>query len=194
MGAARVGQLGRSARQLHLARTWRNRRFAYDSNLPAQWCDTHLLGRRRCDAQVYGEREDAMEILGLRSEVPRRPVGQILTHSGHPKIALVDLGRDASRKLRASWPAARPFQSGGVLESAWLLRMLGAGSTAGASLLAGNVFLATANPATLMTIGAGVGSAVMGPTGSGTPGNSDRSSMTTGLGRSTVDSRETWPG
>ena len=43
--------------------------------------------------------------------------------------------------------------------------MLGAGSTAGASLLAGNVFLATANPATLMTIGAGGGSAVMGPTG-----------------------------
>ena len=30
---------------------------------------------------------------------------------------------------------------------------------------AGNVFLATANPATLMTIGAGVGSAVMGSAG-----------------------------
>ena len=40
-----------------------------------------------------------------------------------------------------------------------------AGSTAASSLLAGNVFLATANPATLMTIGTGVGSAVMGPTG-----------------------------
>ena len=33
------------------------------------------------------------------------------------------------------------------------------------SLSAGHVFLATANPATLMTIGSGVGSAVMGPTG-----------------------------
>ena len=43
--------------------------------------------------------------------------------------------------------------------------MLGAGSTAASSLLAGNVFLATANPAALMTIGTGVGSAVMGPTG-----------------------------
>ena len=31
--------------------------------------------------------------------------------------------------------------------------------------MAGNVFLATANPATLMTIGSGVGSAVIGPTG-----------------------------
>ena len=36
---------------------------------------------------------------------------------------------------------------------------------AAASLHAGNVFLATANPATLMTIGSGVGSAVMGLTG-----------------------------
>ena len=43
--------------------------------------------------------------------------------------------------------------------------MLGAGSTAASSLMAGNVFLATANPATLMTIGSGVGSAVMGPNG-----------------------------
>ncbi|MYC87150.1 MAG: hypothetical protein F4X22_02790 [Gemmatimonadales bacterium] len=43
--------------------------------------------------------------------------------------------------------------------------MLGTGSTAASSLLAGNVFLATANPATLMTIGTGVGSAVMGPAG-----------------------------
>ena len=34
-----------------------------------------------------------------------------------------------------------------------------------APLMAGNVFLATANPATLMTIGAGVGAAVIGPTG-----------------------------
>ncbi len=92
------------------------------------------------------------------------PVGQILTHEGQ-SIALVDLGQEASESLRASWPTDRPFETGGVIESAWLLPMLGAGSTATSSLLAGNVFLATANPGTLMTIGTGVGSAVMGPTG-----------------------------
>ena len=98
-----------------------------------------------------------MTTLGLRQEVPqvpRHPVGQILTFKGHPTIALVDLGRDASDVLRASWrTTARPFDSGGVIDSAWLLPMLGAGSTASSALNAGNVFLATANPATLMTIG-----------------------------------------
>ena len=106
-----------------------------------------------------------MEIRGPQQEVPRDPVGQVLTYEGRSKIALIDLGRDASDALRASWPADRPFHSGGVVESAWLLPMLGAGSTTASSLLAGNVFLATANPATLMTIGSGVGSAVMGPAG-----------------------------
>ena len=106
-----------------------------------------------------------MEIAGPRQEVPREPVGQVLTYEGHSKMALVDLGRDASDALRASWSTARPFQSGGVIESAWLLPLLGAGSTAASSLLAGNVFLATANPATLMTIGSGLGSAVMGAGG-----------------------------
>ena len=101
-----------------------------------------------------------MEILGLRQDIPRDPVGQVLTYEGR-SIALVDLGRDASDALRASWSTARPFQSGGVIESTWLLPMLGVGSTTASSLLAGNVFLATANPATLMTIGTGVGSAVM---------------------------------
>ena len=99
-----------------------------------------------------------------RTDPPRTAVGQVLTHDGR-SIALVDLGRDASRALRESWPADQPFQSGGVVDSTWLLPTLGAGSTAASSLLAGNVFLATANPATLMTIGTGVGSAVMGPTG-----------------------------
>ena len=80
---------------------------------------------------------------------------------------MVDLGRDVSDTLRGSWSrhGGRSFESGGVIESAWLQPLFGAGSTAASSLLAGNVFLATANPATLMTIGAGVGSAVMGPTG-----------------------------
>ena len=103
-----------------------------------------------------------MEILDLRQDIRRDPVGQILTYEGR-SIALVDLGRDASDALRTSWSTARPFQSGGVIESAWLLPMLGVGSTTASSLFAGNVFLATANPATLMTIGTGVGSAVMGP-------------------------------
>ncbi len=105
-----------------------------------------------------------MEILDPRDEVPNTPVGQTLTHEGR-SIALVDLGRDASNALRASWSTNQPFQSGGVVDSKWLLPMLGTGSTAASSLLAGNVFLATANPATLMSIGTGVGSAVVGPTG-----------------------------
>ena len=92
------------------------------------------------------------------------PVGQVLAHEGR-SIALVDLGQDVSKALRASWPTDQPFQSGGVVNSSWLLPMLGAGSTAASSLMAGNVFLATVNPATLMTIGSGVGSAVMGSTG-----------------------------
>ena len=106
-----------------------------------------------------------MDILGLQQEVPQDPVGHVLTHEEYGKVAVVDLGREASEALRATWSAASPFQSGGVIDSAWLQPLLGAGSTAASSLLAGNVFLATANPATLMTIGTGVGSAVMGPAG-----------------------------
>ncbi|MCY4670160.1 MAG: hypothetical protein OXC29_19510 [Rhodococcus sp.] len=105
-----------------------------------------------------------MEILGLRQDIPRDPVAQVLTYEGR-SVAFVDLGRHASEALRASWSTDRPFQSGGVIDSAWLLPMVGVGSPAASALFAGNVFLATANPQTLMTIGAGVGSAVMGPTG-----------------------------
>ena len=105
-----------------------------------------------------------MDILGLKQEVPQDPVGQVHTRDGYPNVALVDLGREASEALRVSWDT-RPFRSGGAIESGWLLPFIGAGSTAASSLFAGNVFLATANPATLMTIGAGVGSAVMGPAG-----------------------------
>ena len=94
-------------------------------------------------------------------------MGQVFTHERHPKIAVVDLGRDVSAALRASWDreGGRPFESGGVIDSAWLQPLFGTGTTAASSLLAGNVFLATADPATLMTIGRGVGSAVMGPAG-----------------------------
>ena len=97
---------------------------------------------------------------------PQNPVGQILTHEGR-SVALVDLGSSASDELRAAWreTGKHPHESGGVVESAWLLPTLGGASMASSSLLAGNVFLATANPATLMTIGTGVGSAVMGPAG-----------------------------
>ena len=99
-------------------------------------------------------------------KAPQNPVGQILTHEGR-SVALVDLGSSASDALRAAWreTGKHPHESGGVVESAWLLPALGGASMASSSLLAGNVFLATANPATLMTIGTGVGSAVMGPAG-----------------------------
>ena len=102
-----------------------------------------------------------MESLNLQVDTPRNPIGQILTHEGR-SLALVDLGRDASKALRASWSTDQPSQSGGAIDSSWLLPMLGAGSTGASSLMAGSVFLATANPATLMTIGTGVGTAVMG--------------------------------
>ena len=108
------------------------------------------------------EKEDT----GSPIEVPRQPVGHIYAQDGHPKIALVDLGQDISCALRRSWDAGHlTFESGGVIESKWLQALFASGSTAASSLLAGNVFLSTANPATLMTIGAGVGSAVVGPGG-----------------------------
>ena len=107
-----------------------------------------------------------MAVSDPKSKAPRNPVGQILTHEGR-SIALVDLGSSASDALRAAWreTGKPPHESGGVVESAWLTPALGGASLASSSLLAGNVFLATANPATLMTIGTGVGSAVMGPAG-----------------------------
>ena len=100
-----------------------------------------------------------MESPSLRQNIPGDPVGQVLTYEGR-SIAFVDLGKDASDALRASWSMTRQLQATAVIESAWLLPML-VGSTAASSLSSGNVFLATANPATLMTIGTGIGSAVM---------------------------------
>ena len=44
----------------------------------------------------------------LLQEVPRHPVGQLLTFKEHPKIGLVDLGTDASVALRASLDMSRP--------------------------------------------------------------------------------------
>ena len=105
-----------------------------------------------------------MENLSLRQDIPSDPVGQTLTYEGR-QIALVDLGRVPSDLLRKSWSTNHQVESGGFIENAWLMPILGGGSSAASSLLAGNVFLATANPGTLMTIGSGVGSAIMGPTG-----------------------------
>ena len=121
------------------------------------------MGYAECTASVQG---DTVEIsFGFRPRPPREPVAQVFAHEGHPDVALIDLGKDMSDALRASWNAGRSVEPGGVIESAWLQPIFGAGGVAASSLLSGNVFLATANPATLMTIGSGVGSAVVGPSG-----------------------------
>ena len=98
----------------------------------------------------------------------RDPVGQVVSIEGQD-IAIIDLGRKVGSVLvpdieRNILTHGKPFESGGLLGPA-CLPILGAGSAVASSLLAGNVFLATANPATLMAIGSGVGSAVLGPTG-----------------------------
>ena len=97
--------------------------------------------------------------------VSQHPVGQITT-IGEQNLGIVDLGTDVSNELRLLidkniLTRGEPFQSGGMLGSA-CLPLLGVGSAVSSSLFAGNIFLATANPATLMHIGAGVGAAVMG--------------------------------
>lgn len=56
------------------------------------------------------------------SEAPRNPVGRILIHEGR-SLALVDLGTSVSDTLRAAWRESGkpPHESGGIIESAWLL-------------------------------------------------------------------------
>ena len=100
--------------------------------------------------------------------VPGHPEGQIIEFEGQ-KLGVIDFGTDLSRVLRRQidkniLARGEPFRSGGILDTA-CLPIAGAGAAATSALLAGNVFLATANPATLMQIGTGVGSAVMGPAG-----------------------------
>ncbi len=95
------------------------------------------------------------------AEPPRDPVGQVFSRDGHPPIAVVDLGREWSTALRASWGDGRSPKSGAVIESAWLQSLFATGSTAASSLAAGHLFVATANPETLMVIGEGVGSAIL---------------------------------
>ena len=89
--------------------------------------------------------------------------------NGPKKVAVIDLGRDVSRRLRRHIDEAivtrgTPFETGGVLGPGWFL-LLGAGSATASSLFAGNVFLATADTDTLMRIGAGVGSQVVDAAG-----------------------------
>ncbi len=113
------------------------------------------LGRGRSTGAIHAG------TAGLLQETHGQPVGQVLAHEGHQPVALVDLGQDISVALRDSWDEGRPFESGGVIESAWLQPLFGAGSAAASSLLAGNVFLATADPNVLMQIGGGVSTAIM---------------------------------
>ena len=99
-----------------------------------------------------------------RLRVPKKPAGQILRVDDR-ELGVVDLGSVISRDVRALIERnilthGEPFRSGGVL-GASSLPILGTGSAAASSLFAGNVFLATANPATLMAMKGGVGSAVV---------------------------------
>ena len=109
------------------------------------------------------------QVVAVRdNEVSQHPVGQITT-IGEQNFGIVDLGTDVSNELRLLMDkniltCGEPFRSGGMLGSA-CLPLLGVGSTVSSSLFAGNIFLATANPATLMQIGAGFGTAVIGPGG-----------------------------
>ena len=103
-------------------------------------------------------------------EVPTHPVGQITTVEEQP-LGIIDLGTNISHALRPQFDKqilthGEPFQTGGVLGTACLPVLgVGAALSSSSSLLAGNIFLATANPATLMQIGGGVGSAMIGPGG-----------------------------
>ena len=86
-------------------------------------------------------------------------------------LAVIDLGHRIGTDLRKELDRrvldiGKPFKSGGPLGTA-CLPVVGAGSGIASSLAAGNVFFATANPATLMPLGSGVGSAVMAATGGG---------------------------
>ncbi len=110
-------------------------------------------------------KEAETEIVAVPQAPPRQPVGQVLASDGHPPIAVVDLGRDLSAALRASWDDGRRFESGGVIDSVWLQPLFAAGSTAASSVAAGNVFFVTANPETLMVIRGGLSSAIIGEGG-----------------------------
>ena len=87
------------------------------------------------------------------------------------ELAVVDLGCSLSSELIADMDRrvlaiGTPLKSGGPIGTACLpIAGAGAGAAVASSLAAGNLFLATANPATLMTLGGGVGSAVVSSAG-----------------------------
>ena len=129
-----------------------------------------LLATHRAAAasDKEGSTEKTCVVVVREDEVPRHPKGEVRVVNGQT-LAVIDFGPDLSRDLRRQidkniLTRGKPFESGGMLDTA-CLPMMGAGSAATSALLAGNVFLATANPATLMQIGTGVGSAVVGPGG-----------------------------
>ena len=125
------------------------------------------LGEERFENEGIRE-EGIREHVQSTKHAPVDPVGQIVEIDGQ-ELGIINLGESISRSFRVKMNEnilthGEPFGSGGVLGIA-TLPVIGAGSTVASSLLAGNVFLATANPATLMQIGAGYGSAVMGAKG-----------------------------
>ncbi|MDE0129918.1 MAG: hypothetical protein OXQ86_10180 [Gammaproteobacteria bacterium] len=127
--------------------------------------DAETVGAIGSGEELPRRAETDTETVALPQAPPRQPVGQVLASDGHPPVAVVDLGRDISAALRTSWDDGRPFESGGVIDSVWLQPLFAAGSTAASSLAAGNVFLATANPETLMVIRGGLSSAIIGEGG-----------------------------
>lgn len=95
-----------------------------------------------------------------------------LTESGTPAAALLALNGQARTALLERFQEhfnleGRHLRNGGAMSPASILSLIGgAGGAMGLSHAAsGTLFMATANPATLMTLGSGVGSAVMGAGG-----------------------------
>lgn len=102
------------------------------------------------------------------ASVALSPTVQLVRLDGE-QLAFFDLGSKLSSALRKELDqglieTGRPCVSGGPLGHA-CLPLAGAGAGVATSLAAGNVFVATADPATLMRLGRGLGSAIMGPAG-----------------------------
>ncbi len=105
--------------------------------------------------------------------VPRDPTKYTLSFKenlGVGDLTIVDIGQTTSFELRKQLEQSiltygKPFLSGGVLGTEGVLGAGGLLGTFSSSLFAGNVFIASASPATLMSIGGGVGSQVVGASG-----------------------------
>lgn len=99
-------------------------------------------------------------------------VKDFTTENSEEKIRLFSIGGITKDKIIEQFNKnylieGDHIKNGGKASNSSILTLLGTGSGAlGLSAVAsGNLFMATANPATLMTIGNGVGSAVMGAGG-----------------------------